>query len=312
VLAVGLEVLLSKDEILEMYLNSVYWGQTDVGGVAGIEAASRWYFDAPPESLDAEQAATLAGLIPAPNAFSPFRNPGAARERRNFVLSAMAETSRLPAREAARLKRRALSVKRGPLPPERYPSFTGWVRTEIARRLPRERVEHGGLRIVTTLDPVAQALAESTLAEGVSHVEGRIGLPRRLLQGACVIMDPASGAVRAMVGGRDPGVGDFKPRHPGAAPARLGDQAGGVRGRARPAARHAALWAGQPPARSAAIVPDPRRAVDPAQRSRRVPSDRVAREGARQVAERRDPPTWSSRSARPRWRATASTSGSGS
>ena len=91
-LALGLEALLSKDQILEMYLNSVYWGQSGSGGVAGAAEAARWYFDAPVESLSVSQAALLAGIIPAPNAYSPFRNARTALARRNLVLADMVAT----------------------------------------------------------------------------------------------------------------------------------------------------------------------------------------------------------------------------
>jgi penicillin-binding protein 1B len=208
-LAVGLEVLLSKDEILEMYLNSVYWGQDGGGGIAGATEAARWYFDAPLESLRVEQAALLAGLIPAPNAFSPFVNPRAALERRNAVLQAMAETGRLGARDAAALRARPLGVRRGTPAPVRFPSFAGVVRGELARALPEDAAEHWGLAVLTTLDLVAQARTESTLAAAVGSLEARLGLPHHALEGAVVAMEARSGAVRALVGGRDPGIGDF-------------------------------------------------------------------------------------------------------
>src|SRR5262245_47134498 len=91
VLAVGLEWLLSKDQILEMYLNLVYWGRSDDGSVAGIGEAARFYFDRPVDGLRLPEAALLAGLIPAPNSNSPFRDPRAALIRRNKVLGDMVE-----------------------------------------------------------------------------------------------------------------------------------------------------------------------------------------------------------------------------
>src|SRR5690349_20928337 len=119
-----------------MYLNSVYWGQRDGGGVAGIAEAARWYFDTPVDSLDVAQAALLAGINPAPNLYSPFRSPRLARARRNAALQAMAETGAIPAALAARLRARPVGPRRGALPPERFPSFAGYVRSELAARLP--------------------------------------------------------------------------------------------------------------------------------------------------------------------------------
>ena len=208
-IALGLEALLSKDEILEMYLNSVYWGQSGSVGVAGIAEAARWYCDAPVESLDAGQAAMLAGLIPAPNAYSPFRNPRLARSRRDAVLADMAATGALDARTAARLRTTPLAVRQGPPAPALFPGYTGYVRQYLAEKLPRGAAERWGLSILTTLDVVWQARAERGLAQGVDSLErwrGREGDP---LQGAFVALEPATGFVRAVVGGRALGAGDF-------------------------------------------------------------------------------------------------------
>jgi penicillin-binding protein 1B len=208
-LAVGLELALSKDEILEMYLNSVYWGQAPGGGVAGIAEAARHYFDLPPDSLELPEAALLAGLIPAPNALSPFRSERRARERRDAVLHDMVEVGRLDAAEAARVRARAPRTRRGPPPLERFPSFTGWLREELAREVSPDAVTHGGLAVFTTLDPVWQTRAEQTLAREVAALERWRGRMAEPLQGAFVAMDPATGGVRALVGGRGVGAGDF-------------------------------------------------------------------------------------------------------
>ncbi len=209
VIATGLEVILSKDEILEMYLNSVYWGQNGSGGVAGVAEAARWYFDAPVESLDVARSALLAGIIPAPNAYSPFRAPRLATMRRNAVLGDMAVTGVLDAATAARLRAAPLEARRGPPPPSRFPSYVGYVRQHLAEHLPRGAAEHWGLAIFTTLDLVWQAEAERGLADGVDSLERWSGRGPQPLQGAFVALDPATGRVRAVVGGRAPGTGDF-------------------------------------------------------------------------------------------------------
>ncbi len=208
-IAVGLEALLSKDEILEMYLNSVYWGQSDWGGVAGVAEAARWYFDAPPESLDVAQAALLAGVIPAPNAFSPFRNPRLALARRNAVLADMVATRALDPATATRLRREPLRARQGPPPPERFPSYVGYVRQYLADHLPRDAAEHWGLSVFTTLDLVWQEEAEKGLAKGVDSLERWSGRAPEPLQAAFVALDPRSGDVRALVGGRALAPGDF-------------------------------------------------------------------------------------------------------
>jgi penicillin-binding protein 1B len=209
VIAVGLEALLSKDEILEMYLNSVYWGQNGSGGVAGVAEAARWYFDAPVESLDVARSALLAGIIPAPNAFSPFRDLQLATTRRNSVLGDLAATGVLDVATAARLRAAPLVVRRGPPPPNLFPSYVGYVRQHLVEHLPPGAAEHWGLAVFTTLDLVWQAEAERGLAAGVDSLERWSGRGPQPLQGAFVALDPANGFVRAVVGGRAAGTGDF-------------------------------------------------------------------------------------------------------
>src|SRR5262249_15860721 len=134
-LAVGLELILNKDQILEMYLNSVYWGQARGFSVGGIAEAARWYFDAPVESLGVLERATLAAVIPAPNAIDPFTHPEVTLEHRNRVLQDMVQARRMSAAEAAELSRRPLAVRQGKPPIERFPSYSGFVRDLVDRRL---------------------------------------------------------------------------------------------------------------------------------------------------------------------------------
>ena len=208
-IAVGLEALLSKDEILEMYLNSLYWGQNGSGGVAGVVEAARWYFDAPVESLDVARSALLAGLIPAPNAYSPFRDLRRALAQRNSVLGDLAATGAIDAPTAARFRAAPLVARRGPPPPNLFPSFVGYVRQHLSEHLPEGAAEHWGLSVFTTLDLVWQAEAERGLAAGADSLERWSGRGTQPLQGAFVALEPATGFVRAVVGGRAPGTGDF-------------------------------------------------------------------------------------------------------
>jgi len=206
-LASGLEILLSKHDILEMYLNSVYWGQAGNTGIGGIAEASRWYFGLPVDSLRIEHGALLAALIPAPNAADPFEHPEVALERRGRVFNAMVEDGRLDAATAAQLQQRPLGVRRGSPAPERFASYVGWVREEIGRKLPRHAITSWGLAVFTNMDLAWQAQAEAGLATGLGRIES--GLKRRGLEGAFVALDAGTGAVRVMVGGRNPKVGNF-------------------------------------------------------------------------------------------------------
>jgi len=211
-LALGLELALSKSQILEMYLNSVYWGQAGSWSIGGIDAASRWYFDAPVESLDVLEGATLAAIIPAPNVFDPFQRPEIVRARRDQVLRAMVESNRLSAARAAVLEKEPLRVRRGTPPPEPYPSYSGYVRDQLATMVDPERIAHDGLVVLTNLDVVWQHEAESGLATSVAKLDQGAPLEngrRPQLQGAFVAIEPGTGAVRAMVGGRKPTIGQF-------------------------------------------------------------------------------------------------------
>jgi penicillin-binding protein 1B len=201
-IALGLELLLDKRQILEMYLNSVYFGQAGSIGIGGVAEASRWYFDAPIESLRVNEAALLAAIIPAPNLYDPFEHPDEALERRNQVLDDLVEAGKLPADRAAAARSRGLGTRRGPRPVERHPSYVGYVREVVDRELPRRAAQGWGLDIFTTMDPVAQPYAEFELAK-------RVGSLGRRLEGAFVGLDPMTGAVQVLVGGRTLKEGDF-------------------------------------------------------------------------------------------------------
>ena len=207
-LAVGLELVLGKQRILEMYLNAVYWGQGGSCSIGGIDAAARWYFDAPPESLGALEGATLAAMIPAPNVFDPFKRPELVRLRRNRVLRDMVGVGRLDARRGAELAARPLNVRRGQPPADRFPSYSGFARDQLAPAFSGEVVTRHGLTIFTRMDLVWQREAETGLAEAVTMLDGG-GRGRPPIEGAFVALEPGTGAVRALVGGRAFAPGGF-------------------------------------------------------------------------------------------------------
>jgi membrane peptidoglycan carboxypeptidase len=204
----GLERANAKAAILEAYLNTVYFGQ----GAYGVEAAAQTYFSTSAARLSLPQAALLAGLIRAPVAYDPFRHPRAARARRDSVLARLARRGHL--RPAARARAAAAPLGVRPGGPAgagapRAPWFVGWVLDQLldpadhrfdglgtTRRARTARVFTGGLRIATTVDLEAQAAAERAVAAVTGR---RRGDP----YGALVAVEPGTGAVRAMVGGRD-------------------------------------------------------------------------------------------------------------
>lgn len=187
-LALWLERRFSKDELLEIYLNRVYLG----GGAHGVDAAARLFFGISARRVNLWQAAMLAGLPQAPSRTNPRSNPAAAMARATEVLRAMAESGVITEaqREAA-----VAAITLPPRPGTGGGWFGDWVMENLAERMPELR----DVTIRATLDPRWQAAAESRL-RALLEREGNRG---NIAQGAVVVLDAGSGAVRAMVGGRD-------------------------------------------------------------------------------------------------------------
>jgi penicillin-binding protein 1A len=205
-LAREIEQRYSKDKILEMYLNTVYFG----AGAYGIEAATRTYFSKSVERLSLAEGALLAGLLKAPSLYSPLTNLKRARERRDLALRRM-ETEKLltPAQAKAAL---AAPVVLNPLFKTRgaAPYFVDYVRRELEPRFGRALLNKGGLRIYTTLDLETQRMAAEVLRAGIRGIEKTLAARRKAgapeptnLEGALVLLDPASGEILALVGGLD-------------------------------------------------------------------------------------------------------------
>jgi penicillin-binding protein 1A len=217
-LAMEMERRFEKRRILELYLNHIYLGS----GAYGIEAAARTYYGKPAAELTYLEAAVIAGLPQAPSAYTPRQFPDRALRRRDRVLRAMAEEG-LITREQEQdglQQPLALAPPRGAI---RAPYFVENIRRDLEQRF-GELLYTGGLRIHTALDPVLQAEAEAALEEQLRRMEGgaygRFPHPTYerfvaglepgepitttpYVQGAVVVMEPATGLVRAMVGGRD-------------------------------------------------------------------------------------------------------------
>jgi 1A family penicillin-binding protein len=201
ILAARIEQTFSKDRILELYLNKVYFGD----GLYGVEAAARGYFAKHAADLTLSEAATIAGLVKSPSSYAPTVSRDRATARRNLVLAQMVEAGFInPAtRDAA--KKEPLVIRDGLRSDEPYGLyFKEQVRRELVDRFGWQRVYQGGLRVYSTVDVTMQKAAETAIAEGLAAVEKRRKAPDpEPLQAAFVAMDPATGHVRAMVGGRD-------------------------------------------------------------------------------------------------------------
>jgi len=189
-LARKLDHHLDKEEILELYLNQVYFGD----GRYGIQEAARYNFGKDAAALEVGEAAALVGLLPAPDRLNPFADLERCLERRARVLDAMARLGELTPEAARRTKKAPLRLAtREQGDPDPYPWFSDVVRRRLEAAVGRERLLRGGLRIHTSLDPRAQdALQAAVAASDLGDAE--VG---------AVLIDPATRGVRALVGGRD-------------------------------------------------------------------------------------------------------------
>lgn len=208
-LAVVLELRFSKAEILEMYLNKIYFGQDGSMGIYGIEEAAGFYFSKRAEELSLGESALLAGIISSPNRYSPFRDPKAAKERRNAVLSRMRRLGAIGEAEARAASAAPLGARPRPANHRLAAYFVDYIQRVTADDLGDEKLYSAGYRFHTTLDPVQQAAAEEAVAAGLAEVEKASRRPGEPLQAALVAVDPANGELTAMVGGRNYGATQF-------------------------------------------------------------------------------------------------------
>jgi penicillin-binding protein 1A len=197
----------TKEQILEAFLNQIHFGRR----YYGIESAARHYFGKPAAQLSIAEAATLAALPKGPALYDPVRHPARARQRRNVVLGLMAQQGYITRQQAVAAQREPVTTA----PAEGFmvsaPYFADVVRVQAERA--NVDVQAGGFRIHTTLDPVIQQAAHEALTTSIAELEARPGYahPRYTagsrgsdyLQGAVVAMDPYTGDVKALVGGRD-------------------------------------------------------------------------------------------------------------
>jgi len=199
-LAVQIEHNFSKQQILELYLNEVYYGAS----AYGVQAAARTYFGKKVDKLTLAQAALIAGLPQRPGYFDPYKNKKAAVNRRNLVLAKMAELRYITPSQLLKAKKEPvkLAADKAPAPSDwktwKAPYFVEHVIKQLEQRYGEDAVWRGGLKVYTTLNWKMQLAAEDALRRGVQGA-------RRLdvTEGALVCVEPRTGYVRAMVGGID-------------------------------------------------------------------------------------------------------------
>jgi penicillin-binding protein 2A len=189
----------SKDQIMEHYLNTIYFGE----GAWGVQKAAQTYFGKDAKDLNLGEAATLAGMIKAPSALSPFKHFNKAMERRNVVLDKMEEQGFISSQELARAKSTDVVLQGKKLDEYkgRYPSYVDAIIQEAIDRynLTENEVLSGGLRIYTELDPRMQESAERVYRNSAYFPQSP---DDQQVQSGTVLLDPATGGIRALVGGR--------------------------------------------------------------------------------------------------------------
>jgi penicillin-binding protein 1A len=216
-----LEEVYTKDQILEAYMNQVNYDH----GWRGIETASQNYFGKPATQIDPAEAALLAAIVNRPAYYNPLKNPEGARSRRNLVLALMADQGYLSEAEAQQWSQAPLPEERkGTVVGVNAPYYVEWVREVLDDRF-GPRLYSGGLRVQTTLDMDIQRAARAAMEEGWDRLEeagargpkfaavmddgGTEGAETQYIQGAFVALDPSTGAIRALIGGRDFGDSKF-------------------------------------------------------------------------------------------------------
>ncbi len=197
-MSVALERRLSKDKILELYLNDVYLGQRGSFAIRGVPEAARLFFGKDVSNLSLVESATIAGVIQAPPRYSPFNNPERAKERRNTVLHAMAETGFISQPDAERASREPVQIVARALESE-APHFVDYLTQELLERTSAS----GAVDVYSTLDLHLQRIAQDAVREGLTRVDAILARRRpRFPQAALIAIDPRTGEILAMVGGR--------------------------------------------------------------------------------------------------------------
>ena len=203
IMAVLLELHYDKNEILETYLNEIYFGQDRDRAIHGIGLAAQFYFAKSVEQLTLAESALLVGMVKGPSVYDPHRHPQRALERRNLVLRETKDQGFITLEQYAQARASALSVSAKSMGTSPYPAFIQLVHRQLQRDYDEADLRSEGLRIFTSLDPRVQGAAERALARRLAQFDKdkRFGEPG--LEGAIVVTDTQSGEVQALVGGRD-------------------------------------------------------------------------------------------------------------
>jgi penicillin-binding protein 1B len=194
-----------KREILEAYLNEIYWGRSGSANLMGVGAASRAYFAKDPSQLTLPEAAMLAGMIQSPANLSPLSHPEAAKKRRDAILIRLAELRWITTSQAEAAIREPVQPSRERKPLRKTSYFGDYALAEVRSRFGIQSLDDAGYQLLSTLDPDDQEAAEAAVAAGLAQLEKgpEKGRGKSPLQVALVSLDPTDGGILAYVGGRD-------------------------------------------------------------------------------------------------------------
>ena len=213
-IALIIDAKYDKKQILEMYLNEIYLGQKGSASINGFGEAVFFYFGKQVSDLTLNESAVMAGLIKSPGQYSPYADKKACAERRDMVLKAMRDNDMITEKDLQAALTAAVRTAAYSPTNKKAPYFMDYLAQQLRDMYPPEVLNSLGLSIYTTIDMQIQTAAEQALSRGLERLEkGQPALrrdePGKQLQGAIVVIDPKSGAIKALVGGRDYAVSQF-------------------------------------------------------------------------------------------------------
>jgi penicillin-binding protein 1B len=207
-----LEARFNKKQIFEMYANQINIGQRGSFGINGFGEAAQAYFGKDIHQLDLAESALIAGMIQRPNYFNPYHHPDRAMERRNLVLDSMVETDAITASEAERAKAEPIKLSTPNIDASEAPYFVDLVHDQLTQRVGDQELGHDALRIYTSLDPELQRAASEAVDVGMKNIDDIVNKQHKkgdtnitYPQVALVALNPHTGQILALVGGRNYG-----------------------------------------------------------------------------------------------------------
>ncbi len=210
IMAIMMEVRFSKAEILELYLNEIFLGQSGNRAVHGFALASEYYFGRPVDQLKLHETSLLISMIPAPSFYNPRRHPERALKRRNRVLHTLAKVGAISAHTADTLSASPLGII--PHQPESssdFPAYLDYLHRQLRQYYSEEVLRTNGLQLYTSLDASVQQIAQRGLSETLGKLERQKGFNAGTLQGAVIVVEPEQGEILALVGDRIKGYSGF-------------------------------------------------------------------------------------------------------